>query len=198
MDDSNQILGKFKEQFPEASVVLACEEDVTDDGCKDLIVIYTEKELTRTVAVIDSGDGVNYNFSTPIPGPIENQKIQFKNIDKEGEIEIIVTGEKKGAVGYAISVSYTHLEYVRNAKIGRAVMDADIFITLSHFKGHESTGFGGALKNIGMGCGSRAGKMEMHSAGKPYVEVENCIGCGNCIRAVSYTHLNMNQMIKNK
>ncbi|WP_417853758.1 Cys-Cys-COOH (seleno)protein SaoC [[Clostridium] scindens] len=102
VDDSNQILGKFKEQFPEASVVLACEEDVTDDGCKDLIVIYTEKELTRTVAVIDSGDGVNYNFSTPIPGPIENQKIQFKNIDKEGEIEIIVTGEKKGAVGYAI------------------------------------------------------------------------------------------------
>ena len=100
-DDRNQILGKFKEQFPEASVGLACEEDVTDDGCKDLIVIYTEKELTRTVAVIDSGDGVNYNFTTPIPGPIENQKIQFKNIDKEGEIEIIVTGEKKGAVGYA-------------------------------------------------------------------------------------------------
>ena len=77
-------------------------------------------------------------------------------------------------------------EYVRNAKIGRAVMDADIFITLSHFKGHESTGFGGALKNIGMGCGSRAGKMEMHSAGKPYVEVENCIGCGNCIRVCAH------------
>ena len=38
-------------------------------------------------------------------------------------------------------------------------MDADIFISLSHFKGHEATGFGGALKNIGMGCGSRAGKM---------------------------------------
>ena len=77
-------------------------------------------------------------------------------------------------------------EYVRNANIGRAVMDADIFITLSHFKGHESTGFGGALKNIGMGCGSRAGKMEMHSAGKPYVEVENCIGCGNCIRVCAH------------
>lgn len=102
VDNSNKILGKFKEQFPEASVVLACEEDVTDDGKKDLIVIYTEEGLTRTVAVIDSGDGVKYNFTTPIPGPIENQKIQFKNIDKEGEIEIIVTGEKKGAVGYAI------------------------------------------------------------------------------------------------
>ena len=72
-------------------------------------------------------------------------------------------------------------EYVKEAKIGRAVMDADVFITLNHFKGHEATGFGGALKNIGMGCGSRAGKMEMHSAGKPYVEQEECVGCGNCI-----------------
>lgn len=77
-------------------------------------------------------------------------------------------------------------EYVKEAKIGRAVMDADAFISLSHFKGHESTGFGGALKNIGMGCGSRAGKMEMHSAGKPYVEQENCIGCGNCIRVCAH------------
>ena len=49
-------------------------------------------------------------------------------------------------------------EYVKNAKIGRAVMDADVFISLTHFKGHEEAGFGGTLKNIGMGCGSRAGK----------------------------------------
>lgn len=71
-------------------------------------------------------------------------------------------------------------EYVREAKIGRAVMDADVFISLNHFKGHEGTGFGGALKNIGMGCGSRAGKMEMHSSGKPVVDDEICIGCGMC------------------
>ena len=60
--------------------------------------------------------------------------------------------------------------YVKEAKIGRAVMDADIVISLNHFKGHEAAGFGGALKNLGMGCGSRAGKMEMHSAGKPHVD----------------------------
>ena len=47
-------------------------------------------------------------------------------------------------------------EYVKSAKIGRAVMDADVFISLTHFKGHEQAGMGGALKNIGMGCGSRA------------------------------------------
>lgn len=71
-------------------------------------------------------------------------------------------------------------QYVREAKIGRAIMDADVFISLNHFKGHEEAGFGGALKNIGMGCGSRAGKMEMHSDGKPHVEKSSCIGCGMC------------------
>ena len=73
-------------------------------------------------------------------------------------------------------------EYVREAKIGHAVMDADVFISLTHFKGHESTGFGGTLKNIGMGCGSRAGKMEQHSDGKPSINREKCVGCGTCER----------------
>lgn len=71
-------------------------------------------------------------------------------------------------------------ECVKLAKIGQALMDADIIISLSHFKGHELTGFGGAIKNIGMGGGSRAGKMEMHSDGKPIVDTEKCVGCGAC------------------
>ena len=82
-------------------------------------------------------------------------------------------------------------EYIKTAKIGKAIMDADIVISLSHFKGHEQTGFGGAIKNIGMGCGSRAGKMEMHSAGKPHVVHEKCRMCKQCIKicahgAISY------------
>ena len=71
-------------------------------------------------------------------------------------------------------------EYVKAAKIGRAVMDADVIISRTHFKGQEMTGFGGALKNLGMGCGSRAGKMDMHSTGKPYVDQSRCIGCHQC------------------
>lgn len=73
-------------------------------------------------------------------------------------------------------------EYVKTAKIGRAVMDADIFISLTHFKGHEMTGFGGAIKNIGMGCGSRAGKTEQHSSGKPHINTDDCRGCKKCMK----------------
>ena len=73
-------------------------------------------------------------------------------------------------------------EYVKNAKIGRAVMDADVIISMTHFKGHETTGFGGALKNLGMGCGFRAGKKEQHNNGKAYVQQEICRGCRRCMR----------------
>lgn len=82
-------------------------------------------------------------------------------------------------------------EYVKEAKIGRAIMDADIIISLTHFKGHELTGFGGALKNIGMGCGSRAGKMEMHSEGKPHIDRETCIGCGACAKICAHSAINI-------
>lgn len=71
-------------------------------------------------------------------------------------------------------------KYVKNAKIGRALMDADVVISLTHFKGHEQAGFGGAMKNLGMGGGSRAGKMEQHAAGKPSVSQKRCIGCRQC------------------
>lgn len=72
-------------------------------------------------------------------------------------------------------------EYVEKAKIGRAVMDADVFISLNHFKGHENAGFGGAIKNIGMGCGSRAGKCEQHISGQPTINEDLCRGCKKCM-----------------
>lgn len=84
-------------------------------------------------------------------------------------------------------------EYVKEAKIGQAIMDADIFISLNHFKGHELTGFGGAIKNIGMGCGSRAGKMEMHSSGKPHVSPDKCIGCGMCLKSCAHSAVSITE-----
>ncbi|WP_308615407.1 DUF362 domain-containing protein [uncultured Enorma sp.] len=77
-------------------------------------------------------------------------------------------------------------EYVKEAKIGQALMDADIVISLTHFKGHEQAGFGGCMKNLGMGGGSRAGKMEQHAAGKPDVAAEKCIGCHACERICAH------------
>lgn len=90
---------------------------------------------------------------------------------------VIIADGLKGDDEVAVPVNG---EYVQKAYIGRAVMDADIVISLTHFKGHESTGFGGALKNLGMGCGSRLGKKDMHASEKPAVDQEHCVGCGVC------------------
>ena len=92
---------------------------------------------------------------------------------------VLIGDGLKGTDEVAVPI---HGEYVKNALIGREIVDADIVISLTHFKGHEGTGFGGALKNLGMGCGSSAGKAEMHETEKPAVNGAACVGCGVCAR----------------
>lgn len=94
--------------------------------------------------------------------------------------QIIIADGLKGADEVDVPIEGGKL--LKTAKIGRAIMDADIFISLNHFKGHEMTGFGGAIKNIGMGSGSRAGKMVMHCNGKPEVDQNKCTGCRICTK----------------
>lgn len=92
---------------------------------------------------------------------------------------VIIADGLRGLDDIAIPV---HGRYVQEAKIGRAIADADNIVTVTHFKMHELVGLGGTIKNLGMGCGSRAGKMEMHAEGKPQVNQDVCIGCGSCKR----------------
>ena len=70
-------------------------------------------------------------------------------------------------------------ELVPEAPIAPEFIKTDSLVSLAHFKGHEVTGFGGTLKNLGMGCASRAGKLDMHSTTRPYVR-PTCIACGVC------------------
>jgi hypothetical protein len=72
------------------------------------------------------------------------------------------------------------LEYCKTAKIGSEIAEADIIISMNHFKGHELTGFGGAIKNLGMGCASVGGKLFLHSGSSPKIYEENCTGCRVC------------------
>lgn len=69
---------------------------------------------------------------------------------------------------------------IQTAKLGRIFIEADSFLAVSHFKGHILTGFGGALKNIGMGCATREGKLAQHCDVAPVVHLDNCVGCGEC------------------
>ena len=72
------------------------------------------------------------------------------------------------------------LKHCKTAKIGAAIADADVIISMNHFKCHEMAGIGGCLKNTGMGSGSVGGKLEMHSNSKPIVYPDNCTACKVC------------------
>lgn len=114
--EDNKILLAFKELYPDARILVACEEDLTNDGCKDLVLVYNNPHpdefssytqmmdggFIRLAVMIDSGDGQNYECSTPTPAPVENQRIKFQNIDSQEEIEFILQGQKGAKVGYGI------------------------------------------------------------------------------------------------
>ena len=97
----NKALQHFMGEFPAREIILACEEDITNDGLKDLLVIFREVGHVRLAAVCAKSDGT-WTTTPPKPAPVENQTIRFKNIDKEAEVEFIISGEKNGAIGYAI------------------------------------------------------------------------------------------------
>ncbi len=82
-------------------------------------------------------------------------------------------------------------KYCKTAKIGSAIANADIIISLTHFKGHEMAGIEGALKNIGMGSGSVGGKLEMHSDSKPFIVREDCTGCEDCVNSCAHDAIHL-------
>ncbi len=92
---------------------------------------------------------------------------------------MIIADGLKGTEYREIPLAFKHC---RTAKIGAAIADADVIISMNHVKGHDMMGFGGAIKNVGMGSGSRGGKLEMHSASKPRIKAEKCVSCGMCLR----------------
>jgi uncharacterized protein len=81
----------------------------------------------------------------------------------------------------------------KTAFIGKTVAEADIIISLNHFKGHEMSGFGGALKNLGMGCASVAGKRILHATSQPKIVAENCTGCNSCVENCAHSALSLNK-----
>ncbi|MCX7774169.1 MAG: DUF362 domain-containing protein [Clostridia bacterium] len=104
--------------------------------------------------------------------------------------QIIIADGLKGTDERVIEINQKHC---KTAKIGSAIADADVLISINHFKGHEITGFGGALKNIGMGSGSKGGKMEMHCGSKPKIHADNCIGCNICGRNCAMKAITMEE-----
>jgi uncharacterized Fe-S center protein len=79
----------------------------------------------------------------------------------------------------------------KTVSIAHEIDMADVLISVAHFKGHELSGFGGTLKNLGMGCASREGKLSQHSNISPKVKGKNCKGCERCLTMCAHEAISM-------
>jgi uncharacterized Fe-S center protein len=95
------------------------------------------------------------------------------------EAPIVIADGVDGREAVDVPISAKHFETVR---IGSSAVHADAMVVVTHVKGHEATGFGGALKNVGMGLGCRSAKQRMHADFKPEVTAEKCTACSRCVR----------------
>ncbi len=91
---------------------------------------------------------------------------------------VIIADGLRGASHGPIKINQP---FIKTAYVGREILDADALISLAHFKGHELSGFGGTIKNLGMGCAARRGKLQQHSDLCPKVKRKKCEGCGQCV-----------------
>ncbi len=91
---------------------------------------------------------------------------------------VIIADGLRGKSETAVIVNKKHF---KRAYIGTEIIQADSLISVAHFKGHELSGFAGTLKNVGMGCASRKGKMAQHADVAPKIKVKDCVGCGECV-----------------
>ncbi len=166
-------------------------------------VSYLRPNYARAVADVVKGFGGKpflTDCNTMYPGKRKNALEHMECAWENGftpltvGCPILIGDGLKGSDDIAVPVAGG--EYVKEAKIGRAIMDADVFISLTHFKGHELTGFGGVIKNIGMGCGSRAGKTEQHSDSKASIDEARCTGCRACLKQCANGALDFNPETK--
>ena len=103
VDEDHPFLIKYRKEFEDQTILRAAEEDVNDDGKKDLVLIYhsPDDERNYTVVLLHKGEK-DYFLSNATPAPRENIEIQFKNIDDKEQTEFIISGSKDGNYGYAI------------------------------------------------------------------------------------------------
>ncbi|OYD15515.1 hypothetical protein CH330_05440 [candidate division WOR-3 bacterium JGI_Cruoil_03_51_56] len=97
-------------------------------------------------------------------------------------------GEKFYEVGFGS-------ELVPHAKLASGLRRLRYIINMAHFKGHFVAGFGGVIKNLAMGLAAKAGKLEMHSYSKPFVDPEKCVSCGTCVEYCPYNAINFVQYV---
>jgi len=142
--------------------------------------------LQKIVKTIKAGGGAPFltDANTLYSGTRSDSPHHLTTAIKNGfaysvvDAPVIIADGLRGKSETAVKIDQKHFKKVY---IGSEIFEADALVAVAHFKGHELTGFGGTIKNLGMGCASRKGKLAQHSTVSPKIIRKKCVGCGDCV-----------------
>jgi len=193
-EDFERVLDKLEPRFKELGEKVGIKTHFGEEDCDtyinpedvktlyDKLVSLGKKPVLIECNVLYKGKRTHTSSHKTLA---EEHGFDFAGID--------ILDREKGDENIELPVSKENNEYsvVDKAKIGKGIDNYDSIVVLSHFKGHIAAGYGGVFKNLGMGLGSRAGKLHMHSDVNPSIDKDKCIACGKCIEncdfdAISY------------
>ncbi len=120
--------------------------------------------------IVEHVGGTVVECNTAYEGERNSTDKHAKLIKKHGWNDFFVV-DLMDSEGPDVELPITHAGHLKTDIVGKNLMNYDSMLVLSHFKGHPMGGYGGALKQLSIGCASTAGKVNIHSAGK-YVKAE--------------------------
>jgi uncharacterized Fe-S center protein len=141
------------------AIATLCKQRGAEPFATDTTVLYRSR---RDNAVKHTMLAVEHGFS------VENMGCPF------------VVGD--GLLGRQEESVEVNLKHYKEVMLAPFVFESDSLLLVSHFTGHLAAGFGATLKNLGMGCASRKGKLVQHSGVAPFIKSKKCVGCGVCVR----------------
>ena len=98
---SHPLVAVFRESLPDREILLTTLGDCNADGIEDLVVVYREdRDKNHMVAVYS--DGGSFSISAPVRAPLENCRLQWRDIDEVPPVELLVSGQKGIYIGYAV------------------------------------------------------------------------------------------------
>ncbi len=148
-------------------------EKLKSMGCKPYLTD------TNTLYIGMRGNSVDHLYNATVNG------FNYSTL----QVPVIIADGLRGENVKEIEVN---LPLCKKVKLASDIINSDGMICVSHFKAHEVSGFGGAIKNLSMGCAARQGKLDMHSNTRPSVERKSCVGCAKCVNACQVRAIEMN------
>lgn len=183
VDNFERILKNLDLDFISTKDFVALKTHFGEDGCNTFISAEIYKPLVELLIkkqTFPFFTDTNTLYSGKRSNAVEHIKLAKDHgfsLD-ELKVPIIIADGIKGNDYVEVEIN---LRYFKKAKIASNIYYSDVLICLTHFKGHMLFGFGGTIKNLGMGCAARAGKYLLHNVLKPKLKIERCTGCGRCI-----------------